>query len=140
MDIELHYLLGGATTAVLILILLIRLIAGQRDLVLTEDVVYEFLRLNEPDETISKITLGRDHKSALAQIKNTTEFFALRSFGNKLVHQRFAGTDNLAISEQTIRIQREDISHAPLAIQPETEEDLNFWIKLASEGKPNATA
>lgn len=87
MAIDPLILLPAAAGAVLIVILVIRLVAGRRDAELTEETVAQFLSHQQPDEIIEYSVISKDAKFALVRWRNSGGVGLIRGFGNKLVLQ-----------------------------------------------------
>ena len=87
MAIDPLILLPAAALAVLVLILLIRLVAGRRDARLTPETLAAFLRDQEPGEKIVRSVISRDGKFALVSWQNGKGVGLVRGFGDKLVLQ-----------------------------------------------------
>lgn len=95
MAIDPLILLPAAALAVLIVILLIRLLAGRREALLTAETLADFLRHQEPGGKIVSSVLSEDKRHALVRWENGKGIGLVRSFGNKLVLEML-GPDMLA--------------------------------------------
>ena len=93
MAIDPLILLPAAAGAVLIVILVIRLVAGRRDAELTAETVTQFLSHQEPNEAIESSVISKDGKFALVRWRNSRGLVLIRSFGNKLVLQILGSAD-----------------------------------------------
>ncbi|MDF2366800.1 hypothetical protein [Sneathiella sp.] len=93
MAIDPLILLPAAALAVLIVILVIRLVAGRRDAELTAETVAQFLSQQEPGEMIASSVISNDGKYALVRWRNSLGVGLIRSFGNTLVLQTLGAAD-----------------------------------------------
>jgi hypothetical protein len=87
MAIDPLILIPAAAGAVLLLVLVIRLLAGRRDAEITSETLSRFLIDQEPGEKIVSFVISSDMRYALVHWENGKGIGLVRGFGDKLVLQ-----------------------------------------------------
>ncbi|WP_169542933.1 hypothetical protein [Sneathiella aquimaris] len=134
MQIEPYILIPAAALAVLIMIGLIRLISGSKNLLLSEKAIRTHLRFEQPDLEIQSILVSTDKHAALVVPVQDKTLRLVRSFGNKIVMQMVErdGLHLTAASPTTTLIDRQDWGHPALKLSFE-EKTIQSLKKLLLE-------
>ncbi len=134
MQIELHILLGSAALAVIILIGIIRLISGAKNVDITPEICQSFFAENEPEASIEKITINKAKSAALVETAEANHPYILRAFGNKLVCQHLHNLKSVSRTENSIVIAREGLSYPPITFEFLTKTDADHCASLFKDG------
>ena len=87
MAIDPLILVPAAAGAVVLLVIVIRLLAGRRDAEITPETLNQFLADQEPGEKIASFVISTDNRYALVHWENGKGIGLVRGFGDKLVLQ-----------------------------------------------------
>jgi hypothetical protein len=112
-QIEPYILVPVAAVFVLLVILIIRLLAGPKNVILSKDKCRQYLEYELPDLHDFEVQLSDTQKLALIYV-NKTPTHIIRSFGDKLVLQHLDAADVRTTGEadKILDIRRQDIAHS----------------------------
>jgi len=128
MIIEPYILLPSAAFFVILMIIFIRLVAGARNAVLTENKIMSFIAKEETNIPILNLLLSQDHKYALVELDDKDPVRLIRTFGDKLVSQTIS-LSILVTRGRTVSIERQDFSHPAIRFDLPPEDALTPWAK-----------
>ena len=134
LKIDLYILLLGASGAVLLLILFIRLMTGRRNVAMNPKTCEALLAAMEPDLSLEMLTISRDKTCALGKAQSKNLLLLFRGLGNKPVLQTVTDLDQLHVREDGLHVDRQDIAHPAAHIQTHESSALEFWTQVKREG------
>ncbi|MBL4739750.1 MAG: hypothetical protein JKY12_02080 [Sneathiella sp.] len=132
MVIEPYILLPISAFFTILMILFIRLIAGARNAVLTENKIRSFVAEEETNVPVRNLLLSQDNKYALVELDDKDPLRLIRTFGDKLVSQTIS-LSILVTKGRTVSIVRQDFSHPAISFDLPPEDALSPWAKSIIE-------
>ncbi len=97
---------------------------------LSEDVVSQYLKLEEPDFHLADLFLSSDRKVLLAISQNRQEIIVLISRRGDKVHRRshVDAVDMKVLSDKELKIGFKDITFADVIVRSDASKDWGKWL------------
>ena len=110
---------------------------GAKKPLLDEEICTQFFKDYEPDACIKNLMFDKKRTATLIETQSPRQFFLIRTFGGKLVHQPLQTTQINSLNGNILTIARQGISNPPMNFSFDVAEDAMHWHGLLKNGVEN---